>query len=138
MKPFTLTVANGLTSVPSPLKWMLSTMAFGTATPPTMFHPCALKMYDPRSVCRLQPGEAACARATPGVLNVIAAMRLTNTHAKNEQLVILLINFVFMSLISFYLSFLVLAFFDSSLLPPSSTHSRGYGRAKELSFLAVH
>jgi hypothetical protein len=39
--------------------------------------------------------------AKPDVLNVVAAMRLTNAHAKSEQLVIRLINFVFISLISF-------------------------------------
>ena len=40
MVPFMLTVANGLTNVPSPLKSIPSTMAFGCGIPPTMFHPC--------------------------------------------------------------------------------------------------
>jgi hypothetical protein len=43
-------------------------------------------------------------------------MRLINAQAKSEQLVIRLTNFVFIVLVSFCLSFLVLAFFDSSLL----------------------
>ena len=50
----------------------------------------------------------------PGVLNIIAATRTTNPQAKSKELTMLLTNFSFISLISFYLSFIVLAFFDSS------------------------
>src|SRR5437867_12306625 len=108
MLPLLLTVANGLTSVPSPLKSMPSTMAFGCATPPTMFHPCVANRYEPCRVCTPQGGTRVCprvcARATPGVLNVAAAAtRLTNAHAKSEEAIIGFINLVF---IGVFLSFL--------------------------------
>jgi uncharacterized membrane protein len=46
------------------------------------------------------------------VLNVIAAMMLTNAYAKSEQLIVVFINLIFITIISF----LVLAFFGSSSL----------------------
>jgi hypothetical protein len=46
------------------------------------------------------------------VPNAIAAIRLTNAHAKSDQLVMLLTSFVFIRIIFF----LVLAFLESSLL----------------------
>src|SRR5439155_11096668 len=65
-----------------------------------MFHPCALKTYKPCSVLTLQPSLPLPARATPDVPSAIAATRLTNAHAKSEQLVILLNNFVFITIIT--------------------------------------
>src|SRR6266568_4516207 len=96
-----LTVANGLTSVPSPLKSIPSTMAFGCATPPTMFHPCVANRYEPHRVYTPQGGNRVpprvCARAVPGVLNVIvAATKPTNAHAKSEEAIMFVTNFVFM------------------------------------------
>src|SRR6266545_4150241 len=112
--PFMLTVANGLTSVPSPLKSIPSTMAFGCATPPTMFHPCVANRYEPHRVYTPQGGNRVpprvCARAVPGVLNVIvAATKPTNAHAKSEEAIMFLTNFAFM-IVFFLISFLVLAF----------------------------
>ena len=100
-----LTVANGLTSVPSPLKLMPSTMAFGTATPLTMLYPCALNTYSPRSVRTLQVCCGLDARATPAVPSIVAAARLANAHAKSEQLVIIFISFVFIIIVSLCLRF---------------------------------
>jgi hypothetical protein len=37
----------------------------------------------------------------PGVLNVIAATRLTNAHAKSEEAIMFLTNFVFIGVIFF-------------------------------------
>lgn len=102
MVPLRLTVANGLTSVPSPLKSIPSTIAFGCATPPTMFHPCVANRYEPCSVCILQVSAALFARALWDVPNATAATRLTNPHAKSKELVIVLINFVFIGLVSFF------------------------------------
>src|SRR5438094_732277 len=45
------------------------------------------------------------ARAAPEVPKAIAATRLTNAHANSEQLVIILISFVFIIIASFCLSF---------------------------------
>jgi hypothetical protein len=67
-------------------------------------------------MCASQRTSGRCAWAKPDVLNVATAMRLTNAQAKSEQLVIRLTNFVFTVLVSFCLSFLVLAFFGFSLL----------------------
>src|SRR5438046_7494222 len=94
-----LTVANGLTSVPSPLKLMPSTMAFGCATPPTMFHPCVANRYEPDRVHTPQGGAKGCARATPGAPNAVAATKLTNAQAKRKELVKLLTNFIFISVV---------------------------------------
>jgi hypothetical protein len=52
-------------------------------------------------MCTPQCVSGRCAWARPDVLNVAAAMRLTNAHAKSEQLVILLTDFVFIIFISF-------------------------------------
>jgi hypothetical protein len=97
-------------------------MAFGCATPPTMFHPCVASRYEPDRVYTPQVGTRGCARATPGVLNAVAATKLTNAQAKSKELVMLLTNFIFISLISFYLRLL----FWPSLAP-----------RREKSFLAV-
>jgi hypothetical protein len=70
-----------------------------------------------------QGGTRGCARATPGVLNAVAATKLTNAQAKSKELVLLLTNFIFISLISFYLSLL--------FWPSLAAH-------REESFLAVH
>src|SRR6266581_6475107 len=96
-----LTVANGLTSVPSPLKSMPSTMAFGTATPPTIFHPCVANRYELRRVCTPQLPPRLWARAVPGLPIAIATIRPTTAHAKRKQVVMFLTNFVFISVISF-------------------------------------
>src|SRR5437763_8105215 len=85
-----LTLANGLESVPSPLKWMPSTIAFGCATPPTTFHPWASNTYNPCRVLAPQVGGDVCAWALSEVPNVIATM-LISAPAKSKELVIFLI-----------------------------------------------
>src|SRR5437773_2397321 len=98
--PFMLTMANGLTSVPSPLKSMPSTMAFGTATPPTIFHPCVANRYELRRVCTPQLSPRLSARAVPGLPIAIATIRPTTAHAQRKKVVLFLTNFVFISFIS--------------------------------------
>ena len=71
-------------------------MAFGTATPDTMFHPCVANSYEPCSVWTLQVSGAIAARAVADVPSAILAIRLANAHANRKQLVMLLSNFVFM------------------------------------------
>src|SRR5207244_2781582 len=109
-----LTVAYGLTSVPSPLKLIPSTMAFGCAIPPTMFHPCAVNTHEPCRVYSPQPSARPSASAALDVPSAIAATRLTSAHANSEQLVIILTSFVFIVIVSFHSCFLVLAFFGYS------------------------
>jgi hypothetical protein len=46
------------------------------------------------------------ARATLDVLNTIAAVTLTNAHAKSKELVMLLTSFAFIIVVSFFLSLL--------------------------------
>src|SRR5206468_5046400 len=82
--PLMLTVAYGLTSVPSPLKLIPSTMAFGCAIPPTMFHPCAVNTYEPRRVYSPQPSARLSASAVSDAPSAIAATRLTNAHTNRK------------------------------------------------------
>jgi hypothetical protein len=62
----------------------------------------------------LQPCASAAGPAVADVPSAIAAAKHTNAHAKSKELIIRLTGFTFISLISFFLSFLVLALFDSS------------------------
>jgi hypothetical protein len=89
-------------------------MAFGTATPLTMFHPCVAKRYEPLSVYTPQGCGPSAARAVPDVPSAIAATRLTNAHPKSKEAITRLTNFIFISLISFCLGFIVLTFIGFS------------------------
>ena len=62
----------------------------------------------------LQTRVSAAARAVADVPGAIVATKHTNAQAKSKEVIMRLTNFVFISLISFYLVLLVLAFFDSS------------------------
>jgi H+/gluconate symporter-like permease len=64
------------------------------------------------------------ARAVSDVPSAIAATRLTNAHAKSEQLAMLLTSFVFIVVVSFSLSFFL-------FWPSLASH-------REKSCLAVH
>jgi hypothetical protein len=97
--PLMLTVANGLISVPSPLKLIPSTMAFGIAAPPTMFHPCVAKRYDPCRVYTPQLGTLLSARAVPDV--IATAPRVASPHVNSKELIIFLSNLVFIVVVSF-------------------------------------
>lgn len=92
MRPFTLTVAKGTVSVPSPLKSMPSKTAIGWAAPSTMLNPCGLNTYEPRSVCRPQS-----ARAVPEIAIIMAKpSRLASEVAEVRVLIILCITlFIF-------------------------------------------
>jgi len=52
--------------------------------------------------------RAAC--AVRGVPSVIAATKLTNAQVKAKELIMIFVNFVFIVVVSFCLSFVVLAF----------------------------
>jgi len=62
----------------------------------------------------LQTGASGAAPALADVLGAIAATRQPNAQAKARELIIVLVNFGFIVIVSFYLVLLVLAFFDSS------------------------
>jgi hypothetical protein len=66
---------------------------------------------------------SASARAVADVPGAILAAKQSNAHAKANELIIIFVNFVFIVVVSFCLSFLVLAFFDSLLL---SCHFRPF------------
>src|SRR5437588_6021111 len=74
-------------------------------------------------MCTLQTCPSAAARAVAGVPGAITATRHTNAQANARELIMIFVNFVFIVVVSCCLGFVVLAFFDSSLLR---------------SFLAVH
>ena len=59
---------------------------------------------------------------------MMAAAKHSDAEAKARELIILLTNFVFMIVVSFCLSFVVLAFFDSSSL---SSHFWPFTRSTE-------
>src|SRR5687768_17205049 len=65
MTPFRLTVAAGTSSVPSPLKTMTSTIAFGCGTPPTMLNPLAENTYEPRRVPSVHARRSTAAGGKP-------------------------------------------------------------------------
>jgi hypothetical protein len=64
----------------------------------------------------LQTRPSAAARAGEDVPNAIAATKHTAAQATATQLIIIFVNFVFIVVVSFCLSSVVLAFFDFSLL----------------------
>jgi hypothetical protein len=64
----------------------------------------------------LQPRASSADCAVLDVPSAIAATRQPNAQVKARELIIVLVNFGFIVIISFYLIFLVLAFFDFSLL----------------------
>jgi hypothetical protein len=98
-------------------------MAFGTKFPPTFWYPSKVHRYKPLTIPTLQPRASAAARAVADVPGAIAAAKHTNAQAKARELIIIFVNFVFIVVVSFCLSFLVLAFFDSSSL---SCHFRPF------------
>jgi len=64
----------------------------------------------------LQTCASAAARAGADVPGAITATRQTNAQAKDKELIMIFVNFVFIVVVSFCLSFIVLAFFGSSSL----------------------
>src|SRR5262249_58508851 len=104
---------------------------------PTRVYPSKVHIYKPCSLFTLQSGPSAAASAGEDVPSASAAVKHTKAEATASELVIIFVNVVFIVIVSFCLSFLVMAFFDSSSVPPSP-RIRGLRRAKELSFLAVH
>src|SRR5207247_11183941 len=102
---------------PCPFHWMPCNRPFGTGFPPKLWYPSKVHRYKPFSMPTLQT-RAGAGPAVADVLgpSAIAAAKHTNAQAKASELTIIFVNFVFIVVVSFCLSFLVLAFFDSSLL----------------------
>src|SRR6266480_6326704 len=117
------TVPNGLNVVPSPLNRRPCITAFGTRFPPKFAYPSKVHRYKPLSIPTLQCLSTS-ARAVADVPGAIVAAKQTNAQAKARELIIIFVNFVFIVVASFCLSFVVLAFFDLLF--------------REESFLAVH
>ncbi|HEY0725048.1 MAG TPA: hypothetical protein VGD41_13845 [Pyrinomonadaceae bacterium] len=59
---------------------------------------------------------SASGRAIADVPGAMVAAKQTNAQAMASELIVTFVNFVFIVIVSFCLSFVVLAFFDSSLL----------------------
>src|SRR5262249_14924109 len=103
--------------------------AFGTKFPLKFWYPSKLHTYKPLSISTLQPRASAAARAVADVpgTNAIAAARHTDAQAKARELIIVLVNFVFILIVSFcFKFFVVLAFFW-----PFSLREVNYGRSLE-------
>src|SRR6266480_379765 len=109
------TVPNGLNVVPSPLNRRPCITAFGTRFPPKFAYPSKVHRYKPLSIPTLQCLSTS-ARAVADVPGAIVAAKHTNAQAKAREPIMIFVNFVFIVVVSFCLSFVVLAFFDSSLL----------------------
>src|SRR5207248_1711927 len=71
----------------------------------------------------LQTCASAAARAGADVPGAITATRQTNAQVKARELIMIFVNFLFIVVLSFCLTFAVLAFFDSSSL---SCHFRPF------------
>jgi hypothetical protein len=80
-------------------------MAFGTGFPPKFWYPSKVHRYKPPlSVPPLQTGGSAAAPAVPDVPTAITATMQTNAQVKARELIIVLVNFVFI-LFWFFLVF---------------------------------
>ena len=97
-------------------------MAFGTKFSPNFAYPSKLHRYKPLSMRASQCASAA-ARAVVVVPGTIVAAKHTNAQATARELIIVFVNFVFIVVVSFCLSFLV--------WPSVALH-------REELFLAVH
>src|SRR5439155_22454404 len=88
---------------------------FRYLVPTEVLVPSKVHTYRPCSVCTLQGcGNRAVARAVLDVPSAIAATRQPNAQVKARELIIVLVNFVFIVIVSFCLSFfIVLAFLAS-------------------------
>ena len=111
--PPIFTVPNGLNVVPSPLNRRPCITAFGTRFPPKFAYPSKVHRYKPLSIPTLQCLSTS-ARAVADVPGAIVAAKQTNAQVKARELIIVLVNFVFIVVVSFCLSSVALAFFDSS------------------------
>ena len=87
---------------------------FRYQVPPRSAYPSKVHIYKPLSMPTLQTRTSSADCAVADVPGAIAVTRLTNAHAKSKEVIMRLTNFIFISLISFYLVLLVLALFDSS------------------------
>src|SRR6266446_8549675 len=104
--PPIFTVPNGLYVVPSPLNRRPCITAFGTKFPPKFWYPSKVHRYKPLSMRASQCASAA-ARAVVVVPGTIVAAKHTNAQATARELIIVFVNFVFIVVVSFCLSFLV-------------------------------
>src|SRR5215472_2101462 len=91
--------------------------ATGTKFPSWFSYASKLTRYKPFSMPTLQTRASAAPRAAADVPgpNAIIAAKHTNAQPTANELIMIFVNFVFI-VVSFCLSFLVLAFLDSSLL----------------------
>jgi hypothetical protein len=110
--PPMFTVPKALIVVPSPLNRVPCITAFGTRFPPRFAYPSKVHRYKPLSMPTLQPCASASGPAVADVPTVIAAAKHTDAQPKAKELIIIFVNFVFIVVVSFCLSSVVLAFFD--------------------------
>ena len=109
--PPMFTVPNGLNVVPSPLNRRPCITAFGTRFPPKFAYPSKVHRYKPLSIPTLQCLSTS-PRAVADVPGAIVAPKQTNAQARARELIIIFV--VFIVVVSFCLSSVVLAFFSPS------------------------
>jgi hypothetical protein len=134
-------VPNGTVNVPLPLNRMPGIMGFGTGFPPKFWYPSKVHRYEPFSVPTLQTCASAAATALPDVPTAITATMQTNAQVKARELIIVLVNFVFIVIVSLSVwVFLVLAFFEPLIVRnhfgPFTFSSPDYGQKVSGNFAA--
>src|SRR4029450_6168045 len=94
------TVPKSVLNVPSPLNRLPSIMAFGTRFPPTFWDPSKVDRYKPLSMPTWQFRASASDRGVADVSSGIAATKQPDAQAKARELIIVLVNFVFIVIVS--------------------------------------
>src|SRR5205823_2004388 len=111
---------------------------------PMFAYPSRVARYKPLSMPTLQTCPSAVAPAVADVPTAITATRHTNAQANARELIMIFVNFVFIVVLSFCLTFIVLAFFDFSSLRThflgrllNAPFIRGHGACQEMSFTST-
>src|SRR5207244_13653117 len=105
------TVPKVLSVVPSPLNRRTCITVVGIRVPPKFEYASKVHIYEPLSMPTLQTCPSAAARAVADVPGAIVTAKHTNAQAKARELIMIFVNFVFIVVLSFRLTFVVLAFF---------------------------
>src|SRR6266545_3456472 len=139
--PPMFTVPKALNVVPSPLNRVPCITAFGTRFPPKFAYPSKVHRYKPFTMPTLQTCGSGAGPALPDVPTAITATRQTNAQVKARELIIVLVNFVFIVIVSLSVwVFLVLAFFEPLIVRnhfgPFTFSSPDYGQKVSGNFAA--
>src|SRR6266487_2006288 len=139
--PPMFTVPKALNVVPSPLNRVPCITAFGTRFPPKFAYPSKVHRYKPFTMPTLQTCGSGAGPALPDVPTAITATRQTYAQVNVREFIIVLVNFVFIVIVSLSVwVFLVLAFFEPLIVRnhfgPFTFSSPDYGQKVSGNFAA--